>query len=224
MRIGEQGPSRHRNPRKTQQLPNVSLFVGIGADNIHIGVTPTSGALTPAYSPLRNPSLAMLLRTTSSALKYTPRSVVCNRTFTRSNGCPTTTAHTPPNAPAAKLRRPTSEIFPASFGSSFNSSLDSGTWGSLSAIAGGRESIFRLICAPGEEEEEDIAEREELRTVFCTQEGCDDFIVAWINELSGRRVTEAQAARLQLSRPAVKGKRNFVLLEPKKKFFNPYSS
>lgn len=35
--------------------------------NVHIGVTPTNGALTPAYKPRRKPSRAILLRTTSIA-------------------------------------------------------------------------------------------------------------------------------------------------------------
>lgn len=37
---------------------------------------------------------------------YTPFSAVCNRTFTRSKGWPTTTAQMPPTPPAAKERRP----------------------------------------------------------------------------------------------------------------------
>ena len=36
--------------------------------DIHMGVTPTSGAETPAYRPRRRPSLAMLFLTTSMAL------------------------------------------------------------------------------------------------------------------------------------------------------------
>lgn len=69
-----------------------------------MGVTPIKGALTPAYKPLRNPSRATLLRTTSMADEYTPRSAVWRRTLTRSKGWPTTTAQTPPNPPAAKER------------------------------------------------------------------------------------------------------------------------
>jgi hypothetical protein len=37
--------------------------------DVHIGVTPTSGAETPAYRPRRNPSLATLFLTTSMALE-----------------------------------------------------------------------------------------------------------------------------------------------------------
>ena len=37
---------------------------------------------------------------------YTPFSAVCNRTFTRSKGWPTTTAHIPPTPPAVNDRRP----------------------------------------------------------------------------------------------------------------------
>lgn len=37
--------------------------------HIHMGVTPTSGALTPAYRPLLSPSRAIDLRTTSMALE-----------------------------------------------------------------------------------------------------------------------------------------------------------
>lgn len=40
------------------------------------------------------------------APEYTPFSAVCKRTFTRSNGWPTTTAQTPPTPPAAKERMP----------------------------------------------------------------------------------------------------------------------
>jgi hypothetical protein len=135
-------------------------------------------------------------------------------TFTRSKGCPTTTAHTPPKPPAAKLRKPAKDFFPTSFAFSFNSSFDSGTWGSLPATPGGSESIFWLICVPVEGEVEDMARRGELRTIFCRrQEGCEEFIVVWIKEgcsFSGRRVAEAQAARLAFSRPTgALGKRNF---------------
>lgn len=122
--------------------------------NVHIGVTPTKGALTPAYNPLLTPSLAILFFTTSSALEYTPLSAVCSRTFTRSKGCPTITAHTPPNPPAAKLLSPASDFFSASWIVSCNCCLVSGTWGSLEEMAAGRAaSMVWLICAPAEEEE-----------------------------------------------------------------------
>src|SRR5438045_8481005 len=88
---------------------------------LHIGVTPTSGALTPAYSPLARPSLATPLRTTSTALVYTPFSAVCSLTLTRSNGCPTITAQIPPKPPAASERRPASDFFAASLASAFSS-------------------------------------------------------------------------------------------------------
>ena len=38
-----------------------------GGRDIHIGVTPTNGALTPAYKPLASPSFAMDFVTTSIA-------------------------------------------------------------------------------------------------------------------------------------------------------------
>jgi len=41
-----------------------------------MGVTPTKGALTPAYKPLLRPSLATLFLTTSMADEYTPLSAV----------------------------------------------------------------------------------------------------------------------------------------------------
>lgn len=57
--------------------------------------------------------------TTSIAPEYTPFSAVCIRTLTRSNGCPTNTAHTPPIPPAASERKLDTVCFEASTISSF---------------------------------------------------------------------------------------------------------
>jgi hypothetical protein len=102
---------------------------------IHIGVTPTSGAETPAYSPRLNPSRATLFLTTSIAPLYTPASAVCRRTLTRSNGWPTTTAQTPPKPPAARERTCEARAFLAS------SFVGGATAGSLSATASWVEDI-----------------------------------------------------------------------------------
>ena len=106
-----------------------------------MGVTPTSGALTPAYKPLANPSLAIVLFTTSIAPLYTPFSAVCNRTFTRSNGCPTITAHTPPTPPETSARSDCADFLLAALTSSFNSSFE----GKFSALSG--LSSFVVIVA-----------------------------------------------------------------------------
>jgi hypothetical protein len=92
--------------------------------NSHMGVTPTSGADTPAYSPLASPSFAIVLRTTSMAPVYTPLSEVCSRTLTRSNGWPTTTAQTPPTPPETRARSDCSEDLVATFTSSLSSSVE----------------------------------------------------------------------------------------------------
>ena len=89
-----------------------------------MGVTPTNGALTPAYSPLANPSLAIVFLTTSIAPLYTPFSAVCNRTFTRSNGCPTITAQTPPTPPATSARRDCADFCVATLTSCLSSSAE----------------------------------------------------------------------------------------------------
>lgn len=95
----------------------------------------------------------------------------------------------------------------------------------MPATPGGSESIFWLICVPVEGEEEDMARREELRTIFCRrQEGCEEFIVVWIKESCSfsrrRRVAEAQAARLAFSRPSgALGKRNFGTTRPNEILF-----
>jgi hypothetical protein len=96
-----------------------------------MGVTPTKGAETPAYSPRASPSFAIVLRTTSMAPVYTPFSEVCNRTLTRSNGWPTTTAQIPPTPPATSARSDWSEDLVATL----TSSLSSPAEGSFSAIA-----------------------------------------------------------------------------------------
>lgn len=62
---------------------------------------------------LTGPSLAIVFRTTSIAPEYTPFSAVCNRTLTRSKGCPVTTAKTPPTPPAARSRKLWSDFFVA---------------------------------------------------------------------------------------------------------------
>jgi hypothetical protein len=124
--------------------------------NAHIGVTPTKGADTPAYKPRASPSFATLFLTTSSALLYTPFSAVCSLTFTRSNGCPTMTAHTPPNPPAARLRRPESDDLAAAWTSSFSSGSVSGTCGRVEETGSGRWETAALSLAPGEEGEGDM--------------------------------------------------------------------
>lgn len=102
-----------------------------------------------AASPhtLANPSLATVLLTTSIAPVYTPFSAVCNRTFTRSNGCPTTTAHTPPTAPPASDRRPESVDFFAAITSSLSSEVEDGMCG--------RESLSSSVEVGMAREEED---------------------------------------------------------------------
>jgi hypothetical protein len=116
---------RDRNPRMIQRLLNVSLDVVDTAPPkySHMGVTPTSGAETPAYSPLASPSLAMVFRTTSMAPVYTPFSAVCMRTLTRSKGWPTTTANTPPTPPASSARSDWSEDLEAALTSSLSSAV-----------------------------------------------------------------------------------------------------
>lgn len=99
-----------------------------------MGVTPTRGALTPAYNPLLSPSLAMLLRTTSRADEYTPLSAVCSLTLTRSNGCPTMTAHTPPKPPATNDLTCEKVALAVADAAALTSSVDGGE-GSFSATA-----------------------------------------------------------------------------------------
>ena len=120
---------------------------------LHIGVTPTNGAETPAYNPyvhdivssspragmlgqhvvgaakernltLASPSLATVRRTTSIAPLYTPFSAVCSRTLTRSKGCPTRTAHTPPTPPATSDRKLDAVAAVAALTSSATSDLE----------------------------------------------------------------------------------------------------
>jgi len=100
-----------------------------------MGVTPTKGAETPAYSPRANPSFAIVRRTTSMAPLYTPFSAVCIRTLTRSNGCPTTTAQMPPTPPAASARSDCRDEVVATLMSSFNSSVE-GRFSALSGLVG----------------------------------------------------------------------------------------
>jgi hypothetical protein len=74
-----------------------------------------------------------------------------------------------------------------------------------------------------------MARRGELRTIFCQrQEGCEEFIVLWIKEgcnFTGRRVAEAQAARLAFSRPSgALGKRNFGTTWPNEILFHDFNS
>jgi hypothetical protein len=88
-----------------------------------MGVTPTRGAETPAYSPLANPSFAIVFLTTSIAPVYTPFSAVCMRTLTRSNGWPTTTANTPPTPPANSARSDCSDDLEAALTSSLSSAV-----------------------------------------------------------------------------------------------------
>jgi len=103
-----------------------------GEGNVHIGVTPVRGAETPRYRPYVQsqlplsdnrkpvskhtfaPSRPTICRTTSIAPLYTPLSAVCKRTLTRSKGCPTRTAQTPPAPPATSERNDCSDDFVAS--------------------------------------------------------------------------------------------------------------
>ena len=109
-----------------------------------MGVTPTSGALTPAYNPLLSPSRAMLFRTTSTADEYTPLSAVCNRTLTRSNGWPTITAQTPPKPPAAKDRSWAKLADATALASSLSSSLVWGTWSFSASFSDSVGAIARM--------------------------------------------------------------------------------
>lgn len=113
-----------------------------------MGVTPTNGALTPAYNPLARPSFATLLVTTSMAPLYTPASAVCSLTLTRSKGWPTMTAQMPPKPPAARERRPANDFAAAISTSAFSSALVSGTCGTWM----GRASRALLISVAGLEE------------------------------------------------------------------------
>lgn len=70
------------------------------------------------------PSLAIVFLTTSIAPVYTPFSAVCNRTLTRSNGWPTTTAHMPPAPPATRSRKLCSDFFVATTTSCLSSSVE----------------------------------------------------------------------------------------------------
>mmetsp|Transcript_27880 Transcript_27880/g.65456 ORF Transcript_27880/g.65456 Transcript_27880/m.65456 type:complete len:208 (+) Transcript_27880:684-1307(+) len=66
------------------------------------GVTAVRGAVTPRYRP-GTPSLAKVLRRTPKVDSC--KLDVCMRTFTRSNGWPTTTTQAPPTPPDRKLLR-----------------------------------------------------------------------------------------------------------------------
>lgn len=68
-----------------------------------MGVVAASGADTPRYRP-EMPSVTNVFRSipNTDALPTPP---VCIRTLTRSNGWPTSTAHTPPTPPDRKLLR-----------------------------------------------------------------------------------------------------------------------
>jgi len=99
------------------------------------------------------PSLATVFRTTSIAPVYTPFSAVCNRTLTRSKGCPTTTAKIPPTPPAAKSRKLETDFFAATATSCSSSFAE----GSLSVMEGAEE----------EEDEEDMAGLSQRAWVGC---------------------------------------------------------
>lgn len=98
----------------------------------------TNNAQTLGLLTLTAPSLATVFRTTSIAPLYTPFSAVCNLTFTKSNGCPTTTAQIPPAPPATKSRKLEKDFLAAWETSSFSSCAE-GIW-TLSSSADG-------ICA-----------------------------------------------------------------------------
>ena len=74
----------------------------------NMGVVAASGADTPRYRP-EMPSVTNVFRSipNTDALPTPP---VCIRTLTRSNGWPTSTAHTPPTPPDRKLLRADSAI------------------------------------------------------------------------------------------------------------------
>jgi hypothetical protein len=117
----------------------------------NIGVTPKSGAVTPAYNPF-GPFFAMIFFTTSMAPLYFPFSAVCKCTFTKSKGWPVNTAHTPPTPPAARARREWTREDVASTAASLTSSFASEAEGTFFSNSCTFSFIFSVVDVMAEAE------------------------------------------------------------------------